>query len=427
MTEFFIYLQCTTCLLWLFLAILRSNKTLAQKMLIPILFLAFATFFGDLCFTDNSVDSYALVWIDALSQFLSPSLAPLILIFIFARYKIQVKHWGWFTWLTMPLGLGITSIILYGMIGMDTSAEMMQYYVTYGLPLPEKFNTPICKAHVFVETVLFYVLVLMQIIFVVGFLILQLTRDRLTFRKFTLFIKGRIKLKTNSIIVLLLIPLLLCIIARCILGSLYYDSVWAKIVLPLLITILITMLCNIVFNIKGEWVKLNALGGDIVTPHAKEPAPQVSEAKATNVGINISVPQTVEPSNAMGISMSEDEYLALLHSFNHELITKKAFLDENINLYKLVDILGYNRSYLSYLVNKEFGMPFRDVVGQLRINYAMQYMKKHPNSLQETVALECGFTGAPAFNRKFTQIVGMTPRLWYQRNIKGNSDAGSTT
>ena len=199
------------------------------------------------------------------------------------------------------------------------------------------------------------------------------------------------------------------------------------IVLPLIITILITMLCNIVFNIRSEWIKLRALGGDIVIPHAKEPAPAIKESESSDVGINVAVPQTVEPSNAMGISMSEDEYLDLLHSFNHELITKKAFLNENINLYKLVDVLGYNRSYLSYLVNKEFGMPFRDVVGQLRINYAMQYMKEHPNSLQETVALECGFTGAPAFNRKFTQIVGMTPRLWYQRNIRGDFYAGDTT
>lgn len=419
MTEFFIYLQCTACLLWLFLVIIRNNKTLAQKMLVPIMLLAFATFFGDLCFADTSTDSRALVWLDALSQFLSPSLAPLILIFVFARYKAKVKHWGWFTWLTMPLGLGITSLILYGMIGMDASAEMMEYYVKYGLPLPEKFNNPLCNAHVFVESVLFYVLVLMQMLFVIGFLVWRLVRDRLTLRKMWMFLKGRIKLKTNTIIIMLLIPLLLCIVARCIFGSVYYDTLMAKVVLPLMISLLMSLLCNITLNVKNEWVRFGMLGGDVVSQHPKEVFVKPTDSPTQNVGLDMPFIHNADAENAAGISMTQEEYTEMLHRFNHELIVKKNFLDENITLNKLVEALGYNRSYLSYLVNKEYGMPFRDVIGKLRVDYAMKYMKEHPNSLQETVALECGFTSAPAFNRKFSQVVGMTPRLWYQRTIKG--------
>lgn len=421
MTDFFIYLQCAACLLWFFLAILRRNKTLAQKMIVPIMLLAFATFFGDLCFSDGSTDSHTLVWLDAMSQFLSPSIAPLILIFVLARYRVKVSHWGWFAWLTVPLGLGLTSVILYGMIGMDASAEMMEHYVKNGLPLPKKFNNnALCNAHLFVETVLFYVLVLMQMLFVIGFLIWRLMKDRLTYRKLSLFLRGRIKLKTNTIIVLLLIPLLVCIVGRCVTGSEYYDTDIVKIVLPSLTAALITVICNIVFNVKGEWVRIELLGGDVNMLHAKEavvkPKGEIETKK--DVGLDVAFPHGAEPENAAGISMNQEEYSALLHRFNHELIIKKTFLDENITLNKLVEALGYNRTYLSYIVNKEYGKPFREVVGQLRIDYAMKYMKEHPDSLQETVALECGFTGAPAFNRKFTQIVGMTPRLWCQRTLR---------
>ncbi len=198
-------------------------------MIVPIMLLAFATFFGDLCFSDGSTDSHTLVWLDAMSQFLSPSIAPLILIFVLARYRVKVSHWGWFAWLTVPLGLGLTSVILYGMIGMDASAEMMEHYVKNGLPLPKKFNNnALCNAHLFVETVLFYVLVLMQMLFVIGFLIWRLIKDRLTYRKLSLFLRGRIKLKTNTIIVLLLISLLVCIVGRCVIGSAYMTRILSK-------------------------------------------------------------------------------------------------------------------------------------------------------------------------------------------------------
>ena len=245
-------------------------------------------------------------------------------------------------------------------------------------------------------------------------------KDRLTYRKLSLFLRGRIKLKTNTIIVLLLIPLLVCIVGRCVTGSEYYDTDIVKIVLPSLTAALITVICNIVFNVKGEWVRIGLLGGDVNMLHAKEtvvkPKGEIETKK--DVGLDVAFPHGAEPENAAGISMNQEEYSALLHRFNHELIIKKTFLDENITLNKLVEALGYNRTYLSYIVNKEYGKPFREVVGQLRIDYAMKYMKEHPDSLQETVALECGFTGAPAFNRKFTQIVGMTPRLWCQRTLR---------
>ncbi len=419
MTDFFICLQCATCLLWLFLAMMRSNKTLAQKMLVPIMLLSFATFFGDLYFSAPSADSHMQVWLDIMSQFLSPSLAPLILIFVFARYNTRTKPWWWLLWLALPLGLGLTSVLLYGMIGADASAELMEHYTRHGLPLPDKFNSPPCKAHLFVEAILFFVLVSLQMASVIGFLVWRLAKDRLTPKKLLLFTRKRIKLKTNTVIVLLLIPLLLCVIARCATGTAYYGTTFAKVILPLLTTLLITMLCNVTLNVRGERLRIDMLGGDASPAHDKT-VQNVTAGK--DVGLNVAFPHGAEPENAAGINMSPEEYSALLRRFNHELVTRKGFLDEDMTLRKLVGTLGYNRTYLSYLVNKEYGIPFRDVVGQLRIDHAMKYMKEHPGCLQETVAQECGFTSAPAFNRKFSQVVGMTPRLWYQRTIKAEDE-----
>ncbi len=415
MTDFFISLQCGTCLVWLFLILVRSNKTLAQKVLAPIMLMSFAIFFGDLYFAFPGANNYTLVWIDIMSQFVGPSLAPLILVFVFARYNIRIKREWWLMWLALPVGLGLTSALLYGMMGMDASAELMSHGNHFGLSLPDKYDSALYKTHLFIERILFFVLVSLQMLSVLGFLVWRLMKDRLTFKKLGLFANKHIKLKTDSVIVLLLIPLLICVITRCAIGTTYYNTAFAKVILPLLITLLITVICNIALNVKGERVRIDMLGGDTISAHTRTAQDLTIDKE---VGLNVALPQGAEPDNAAGINMNPEEYSALLKKFNHELVTKKGFLDEDITLNKLVGSLGYNRTYLSYLVNREYGIPFRDVVGQLRIDHAMKYMKEHPDCLQETVAAECGFTSAPAFNRKFTQVVGMTPRLWYQRNLK---------
>lgn len=417
---FFICMLCAACLLWTFLVAVRSNKTLAQKTLVPILLLAFATFMGDLYFSNPTTGSRTKVWLDIMSQFVGPSLAPLVLVFVLARYGVRIKPWWWLLWLVLPLGLGLTSGLLYGMMGMDYSAELMDHYSRSGLPLPEKFNTTLCKAHLFIETILFFVLVALQMVTVLVYLVWRLGKDRLTLQKLWLFVRNRGKLKTNTVILLLLIPLLVCVMARCAVGTNFYGgAAFAKVVLPLVTTLLITLLCNVALNVRGERVRVNMLGGDTSAAHAKTVLTEVKTEK--EVGLDVALPQGAEPDNAAGINMTPDEYSTLLKKFTHELVTKKGFLDDDITLSKLVKTLGYNRTYLSYLVNKEYGIPFRDVVGQLRIDHAMKYMKEHPNCLQETVASECGFTSAPAFNRKFTQVVGMTPRLWCQRTLREGS------
>jgi YesN/AraC family two-component response regulator len=57
-------------------------------------------------------------------------------------------------------------------------------------------------------------------------------------------------------------------------------------------------------------------------------------------------------------------------------------------------------------------MSFPEFLNTLRIDYAKQYIKNHPNAKQEEIARSCGFLSASSFNNIFRKITGMTPKTW---------------
>ena len=165
-------------------------------------------------------------------------------------------------------------------------------------------------------------------------------------------------------------------------------------------------------------MRITSLGGEMslkpIADNNKEIALTSSQPSLSRIDTEVDY--------AAGVNMTRDEYEKMCESVHNYLVIKQNYLDKDITLNKMAEKTGYNRSYLSYMINREYNMAFRDVVGRLRVEYAMKYMRNHPNDLQETVAAECGFYGASAFNRKFSQITGMTPRLWFLRNVATNQD-----
>lgn len=190
---------------------------------------------------------------------------------------------------------------------------------------------------------------------------------------------------------------------------------WVLAVLAVLLTIVISAICYMVLGVKVEQVGIANLAGStaVYLRPAEEPDPEVEPEPEI---VPVPVPKAVSQLNAAGIGMDRKDYAQLVDKFNDFLIEQRYYLREDITLNHVVQALGVNRSYLSYLVNREYGMPFRDLVGKLRIDYAMQYMRQHPGCLQDVVAAESGFSCASTFNRKFNQVVGMTPRLWLTRH-----------
>lgn len=95
-----------------------------------------------------------------------------------------------------------------------------------------------------------------------------------------------------------------------------------------------------------------------------------------------------------------------------ELEEKKLFLDKDLNIIDLAKKMETNASYLSYILNKNKNISFKQYLLELRINYLIKRLKADRKLKKYTIQSlgeEIGYTNASAFTRAFKKHIGVTP------------------
>lgn len=101
---------------------------------------------------------------------------------------------------------------------------------------------------------------------------------------------------------------------------------------------------------------------------------------------------------------------------------EEVFKNPDLRITDLASLLNTNRTYVSQIINNEFGCPFSDFINKYRIEYAKKMMKStfsYQNNLQY-FAEESGFASLNSFLRAFKKEEGVTPgkyrSLWMKEN-----------
>ncbi len=92
--------------------------------------------------------------------------------------------------------------------------------------------------------------------------------------------------------------------------------------------------------------------------------------------------------------------------------SEKPYLHSDFQLMDLREVLPLNRSYLSQLINSEYGCSFYQWVNRLRIEEAKRLMREQPDLKIQDVADRCGFSSRRVFSQIFTRETGTTPTEW---------------
>jgi AraC-like DNA-binding protein len=97
----------------------------------------------------------------------------------------------------------------------------------------------------------------------------------------------------------------------------------------------------------------------------------------------------------------------LLHSFED----KKLFLKKDLNIWDLCRETNSNRTYISKVINEEFGMNFSCFVNKYRITHALNLLKNlnYQEKSIEKIAYMSGFNSLTSFNRAFKKITNYSP------------------
>lgn len=96
--------------------------------------------------------------------------------------------------------------------------------------------------------------------------------------------------------------------------------------------------------------------------------------------------------------------------------TEKPYRNADLRLDDLKAKLPLNKTYLSQMINREFGCNFYHLITHYRIEEAKRLIRENPGMQLQEVADQSGFSSPTVFGRIFTRETGMTPREWSLNN-----------
>lgn len=101
---------------------------------------------------------------------------------------------------------------------------------------------------------------------------------------------------------------------------------------------------------------------------------------------------------------TDEVFKRILHYFEE----KRVYLDPDLSLIKLSEIVGTNTTYLSNAINQYSGCNLRTFINKYRINYAKQLLTTSNCNIKE-LHKRSGFASRSAFYVAFQRIAGTTP------------------
>ena len=97
-------------------------------------------------------------------------------------------------------------------------------------------------------------------------------------------------------------------------------------------------------------------------------------------------------------------------------IKTDGYVQQGLTIKELSEILHTNRTYLSAYIKTTYKMTFREWITGLRLEYAKNILKEHPEINIQKLAESSGFLSRSNFIKLFTEKEGCTPAKWKKAN-----------
>lgn len=323
--------------------------------------------------------------LDVIDLVCSASLYPLIYLYFWALTHAAPLRWKQYVWLFPGILLGIASTVLYAVMGDEQSTayifELVEnadhYHFTTG---------SIQWYHCLLTVNVFSVLVFFQIIAGMIYATRNLIRYKQGLSHFFSNLEDKSIENNRAVLIGLFIMLGICFFAVCIWGISYEYYYHTRHFLMLGIGISIYCMSYHVSRITFD-------AENIITEMEADESTTTTSAELNETCRKV-LPQ-------------------LARLVDEDLI----FLQPNLSLDDISRQINTNRTYISYIINTEFGCNFHEFINNKRIEYAQVLFIRNPHLTQEQIVEMSGFSHSSSFSRIFKKHTGITYREW-QKTVK---------
>ncbi len=121
--------------------------------------------------------------------------------------------------------------------------------------------------------------------------------------------------------------------------------------------------------------------------------------------------QTIEQQN---VEVAKAELVAFMTKY-------KPYLNQDLNLPTLANLMHWNRTQLSMVINKGFEKNFYDYINEYRLEAVIEQLNNgaYKNYSLDYIVSECGFKNYTSFYRIFKRVQKKSPKE-YLRNLKND-------
>ena len=133
----------------------------------------------------------------------------------------------------------------------------------------------------------------------------------------------------------------------------------------------------------------------------------------------------IEPKNGIADNQGPDDLIphdALYARFVDMIEIQKLYLDPELNLKSIINLLGTNKKYMYEAISKHSGGNFRSLVNRYRVAEAKKIIQESIRTTQsvdtEAIYSSAGFNSAVSFYRAFKNFTGLTPKEYANETRK---------
>ncbi len=396
MLGIFIYqLPFTVCIAWFLIVTVRGCKNHADRLLAVVMgLLAIGFFCGGSNLTVNP-NLRRQVIMNTILEFTSLAVIPLVCFYI--RSLVDDVYERALSYLMLLPAVLITTanVLLIFIMGLDNTAELFNG-LFHNLITPDNLDR-MQSTFVLVSYLIYKIVFLAFLAAAMMFMFFWLRLNKFRPGHVWGFLKkGRTSFTANIVCILFMIYFALwglCII---------FNEPFLDIYSPW--SVAWSVCVAVVLFLVGYVVTVPSLpGGYMTIERLRHPFTAIRQTPQEYLGAIDTGPI------AEGTQSGYDK---LMESFKQLMIVDKGYLDPSLSVDEISRKLNTNRTYVSKLVNIYYGMPFRDYLNQLRIEYAKQLMTAEPDAVIDYISAKSGFQSSTQFIRKFRELEGVTPTVW---------------
>jgi AraC-like DNA-binding protein len=111
-----------------------------------------------------------------------------------------------------------------------------------------------------------------------------------------------------------------------------------------------------------------------------------------------------------------NEQVDIIKQEIQEFFKYKPYLDADFNLDIVSKEIGFSKTYISQVINQEFGVNFNSFINNLRIEESLYLLVNKLDMNINEVFYEVGFNSKSVFNTAFKKQVGCTPSEYRDKN-----------